>query len=166
MSDHEDLEWEQTGDTRGTFQMQCSDLKKDGYVMLEGRPCKIVEMTTSKAGKHGSAKVDLVGTDIFTGKTYKGVFGSNDDMDVPNVNRTEYTLINIEKGFLSLMDDNGDMHDDVKLPDGDLGKEISTLVEDGENLLVPVTTTQRHRATSVTMELIATFAQSEHLMRN
>ncbi|KAI8495152.1 Eukaryotic translation initiation factor 5A-1 [Branchiostoma belcheri] len=139
MSDHEDLEWEPpTVDTSTTYPRQCGYLEKGGFVMLEGRPCKIVKITIAKAGKHGSAKVDLVGTDIFTGKTYKGVFGSNDNMDVPNVTRREYSLINIEKGFLSLMDDNGDMHDDIKLPDGDLGKEISTLVEDGENLLVCV----------------------------
>ncbi|XP_078693767.1 eukaryotic translation initiation factor 5A-1-like [Branchiostoma floridae x Branchiostoma belcheri] len=137
MSDHEEDDFDQTGDTRYTYRSPCSALKKGGYVVLEGRPCKIVEMTTSKAGKHGNAKVDLVGTDIFTGKTYKGVFGSNDDMDVPKVNRTEYTLIDsAESGFLSLMDDNGDMHDDIKLPDGDLGKEISTRFEDGEELLV------------------------------
>ena len=32
------------------------------------RPCKIVEMSTSKTGKHGHAKVHMVAIDIFTGK--------------------------------------------------------------------------------------------------
>ena len=31
---------------------------------LEGRPCKIVEMSTSKTGKHGHAKVHLVAIDV------------------------------------------------------------------------------------------------------
>ena len=34
----------------------------------QNRPCKIVEMSTSKTGKHGHAKVHLVALDIFTGE--------------------------------------------------------------------------------------------------
>ena len=34
----------------------------------QNRPCKIVEMSTSKTGKHGHAKVHMVALDIFTGE--------------------------------------------------------------------------------------------------
>merc|ERR1712156_367145 len=54
-----------------TFPQQCSALRKNGYVMIKERPCKIVEMSTSKTGKHGHAKVHLVALDIFTNRKFE-----------------------------------------------------------------------------------------------
>ncbi|ORX89544.1 eukaryotic translation initiation factor 5A-2 [Basidiobolus meristosporus CBS 931.73] len=121
-----------------TYPMQCSALRKNGHVVIKGRPCKIVDMSTSKTGKHGHAKVNLVAIDIFTGKKLEDVSPSTHNMDVPNVSRNEYSLIDIDGGFLSLMLNDGSMKDDVKQPEGELGDKLEEDFNEGKELLVTV----------------------------
>jgi translation initiation factor 5A len=121
-----------------TFPMQCSALRKNGHVVIKGRPCKIVDMSTSKTGKHGHAKVHLVAIDIFTGKKLEDLSPSTHNMDVPNVKRNEYQLIDIDDGFLNLMDDGANPKDDVKVPDNELGKQIKEAFDEGKDLLVTI----------------------------
>merc|ERR1712098_870868 len=89
--------------------------------VIKNRPCKIVDMSTSKTGKHGHAKVHLVAIDIFTGKKLEELCPSTHNMDVPNVTRKEYQLLDVsDDGFLSLMADAGETKDAVKVPDGEV----------------------------------------------
>merc|ERR1712001_741128 len=121
-----------------TFPMQCSALRKNGFVMIKSRPCKIVEMSTSKTGKHGHAKVHMVALDIFTGKKLEDICPSTHNMDVPNVKRKDYQFLDLDAddGFVSLMEESGDTKDDLKLPDDDIGKEIKLKADNQEQFLV------------------------------
>jgi translation initiation factor 5A len=121
-----------------TFPQQCSALRKGGHVMIKGRPCKIVEMSTSKTGKHGHAKVHMVALDIFTGKKLEDICPSTHNMDVPNVVRKDLQLVDIDGDYLSLMDDSGDTRDDIKVPEDDLGAEIRERFGNDEGLIISV----------------------------
>ena len=131
-----------------TFPMQCSALRKNGHVVIKGRPCKIVDMSTSKTGKHGHAKVHLVAIDIFTAKKYEDLSPSTHNMDVPHVTRREYQLLDVsDDGFLSLMNDDGDTKDDVKMPDGEVGDKINKLfVEEEKDTNVIILTSMGEQA--------------------
>ncbi|KAK7539353.1 translation protein SH3-like domain-containing protein [Phyllosticta citribraziliensis] len=131
-----------------TFPMQCSALRKNGFVVIKNRPCKIVEMSTSKTGKHGHAKVHLVAIDIFTGKKLEELCPSTHNMDVPNVRRSEYQLLDVtDDGFLSLMSDDGATKDDVKVPENEVGDKINKLfVEDGKDTNVVILTSMGEEA--------------------
>ena len=46
--------------------------------------------------------------------------------------------VNIDDGFLNLMTQDGASKDDVKVPEGDIGKEIQAAFDDGKDLLVTI----------------------------
>merc|ERR1712126_532884 len=119
-----------------TYPQQCSALRKGGFVMIKNRPCKIVEMSTSKTGKHGHAKVHLVALDIFTGKKLEDICPSTHNIEVPNVKRKDYQLIGLDDDFLSLMDDNGETRDDLKCPEDAVGEEIRAAIDKEQDILV------------------------------
>ncbi|KAL9663659.1 hypothetical protein QQ045_019050 [Rhodiola kirilowii] len=109
----------------------------------------VVEVSTSKTGKHGHAKCHFVAIGIFNGKKLEDIVPSSHNCDVPHVTRTDYQLIDIsEDGFLSistllndawldvvsnskklkcytchcqvsLLTENGNTRDDLKLPTDD-----------------------------------------------
>jgi len=122
-----------------SFPTQCSALRKNGYVLIKNRPCKIVDMSTSKTGKHGHAKVHLIGIDIFTARKYEDLCPSTHNMNVPNVIRSEYQLIDIDDGFLNLMTNEGTTKDDVKLPENEVGEKIQADFDDGKTVYVSIT---------------------------
>merc|ERR1711963_253525 len=140
MGDHADDEFESaTSGASKTFPKQCSGLRKNEFVVIKQRPCKIVEMSTSKTGKHGHAKVHLVAIDVFTAKKYEDICPSTHNMNVPNISRKDFTLVDIQDdGFMSLMDDAGETRDDLKVPDDDTGKTIREGFKNGDSLLVTV----------------------------
>jgi translation initiation factor 5A len=95
-------------------------------------------MSTSKTGKHGHAKVNMVGVDIFDGKKYEDMSPSTHNMEVPNVSRIEYNLIDVtEEGYLSLMDDSGDVRDDLHCNhDPALLDEIKKKFDAGDEMMI------------------------------
>ncbi|XP_068607803.1 eukaryotic translation initiation factor 5A-1-like [Brachionichthys hirsutus] len=123
-----------------TFPKQCSALRKNEYVILKSHPCKIVEMSTSKTGKHGHAKVHLTGIDIFTNKKHEDICPSTHNMEVPCIKRTDYELITIDDDFATLLSDEGIEKADLRLPDKDLGKK--TRIRHGKGEVFKVTVLQ------------------------
>ncbi|CAI1517230.1 hypothetical protein SEUBUCD646_0J02370 [Saccharomyces eubayanus] len=138
MSDEEHTFETADAGSSATYPMQCSALRKGGFVVIKGRPCKIVDMSTSKTGKHGHAKVHLVTLDVFTGKKLEDLSPSTHNLEVPFVQRNEYQLLDIDDGFLSLMNMDGETKDDVKAPEGELGDIMQTAFDEGKDLMVTI----------------------------
>ncbi|KAK2196809.1 bifunctional Translation elongation factor IF5A-like/Nucleic acid-binding [Babesia duncani] len=130
-----------------TIPMQAGSIKMHSFVMIKGHPCKVVGYSTSKTGKHGHAKANITGIDIFTGKKYEDICPTSHNMDVPHVKRTEIQLIGIEDdGFVTLLNPDGTCKTDLQLPKDNEGnpdevaKQIQNLVDAGKEVLVTVLT--------------------------
>eukprot|EP00386_Alphamonas_edax_P003061 GDKI01009383.1.p2 GENE.GDKI01009383.1~~GDKI01009383.1.p2 ORF type:complete len:184 (+),score=74.10 GDKI01009383.1:44-553(+) len=127
-----------------TYPCQAGNIKKNGFCMLKGHPCKVVDIATSKTGKHGHAKAAITGIDIFTGKKYEDGCPTSHNLDVPFVKKIEYQVMDISAdNFLSLLAENNDMKDDLSLPDDtDDDKELASRLkkefEAGKGLIVTV----------------------------
>merc|ERR1719446_1540862 len=113
--------------------------------MIKGHPCKCVEVSTSKTGKHGHAKAHIVAIDIFTGKKMEDLCPTSHNLDVPFVKKTEYQVLSADPdtGEVSLLQEDGSTKDDLNLPnivsvgeptdeDNKIAKELVDEMEKGE----------------------------------
>lgn len=55
--------------------------------MIKGFPCKVIDYSTAKPGKHGSAKASIVGVDIFTNKKYEDACPTSANVYIPTVTK-------------------------------------------------------------------------------
>merc|ERR1712217_596489 len=109
-----------------TYPQQAGEIRKGSYLMIKGFPCKCVDVSTSKTGKHGHAKAHIVALDIFTEKKYEDLCPTSHNLEVPFVKRTEYQVLSVnddDSVSLLMPDESGETKDDLNLP---------TVVKQGE----------------------------------
>merc|ERR1712151_1388672 len=122
-----------------TIPCEAGQIKKGGYMMIKGRPCKILSISVSKTGKHGHAKCNFTATDIFTGKKLEDMVPSTHGTTVPIVSKADWEIIDIsEDGELTLMDEGGNQKVDLNLPNipEGYGEEIRAAWDDGANTIM------------------------------
>ena len=128
-----------------TIPCQAGSIKKGGHMMIKDKPCKVVDISTSKTGKHGHAKANITGIDIFTGKKYEDSCPTSHNVEVPVISRNEYQVLNVtDDGQVSLLLDSGETKDDLDLPkdtegnEEEVSKTVRQLFDDGKSILVTV----------------------------
>ena len=79
-------------------------LKVGSYIVIGDQPCKIVEYSTSKPGKHGEAKARIVAINIITNTKKSIVHPVKHRVHVPNIDRRQAQVISIMGEEVQLMD--------------------------------------------------------------
>ncbi|MEM2084147.1 MAG: translation initiation factor IF-5A [Nitrososphaerota archaeon] len=80
-----------------------SSLKVGHNIIIDGEPCKIVELEKSKPGKHGSAKARIVALGIFDNQKRTIITPVDAKVDVPIINKRSGQVISITE-TVSIMD--------------------------------------------------------------
>jgi len=79
-------------------------LKVGSYVMVEDEPCRIVNYTKSKPGKHGSAKARVVVIGVFDGVKRSFVKPVSSQVEVPLIEKRGGQVIALLPSAVQIMD--------------------------------------------------------------
>jgi len=66
---------------------EAGSIKEGSYVMIDGEPCKVVEVEKSKTGKHGSAKVRIVGIGVFDNVKRTLIVPADAQVEIPIIEK-------------------------------------------------------------------------------
>eukprot|EP00501_MAST-03F_sp_TOSAG23-6_P000900 GSMAST32.ASY1.ANO1.936.1 assembled CDS len=89
-----------------TVPIRAGEVKKGSYLVMKGHPCK-----------HGHAKANINGLDVFTGKKYNEISPTSHNMTAPTMYRSEWQLTDVShEGNMTLMSENGTTREDLDLP--------------------------------------------------
>ena len=80
------------------------DLKPGRYLLIDGVPCKVVDIETSAPGKHGSAKVRITAIGMFDGSKKTLLKPSHSDVEAPVIAKTKAQVVSVAGTNAQLMD--------------------------------------------------------------
>jgi len=63
------------------------ELKPGSFIVIDNEPCRIVEMSKAKTGKHGSAKAHVVAVGLFSGVKKTLVAPVDQQVEVPVIEK-------------------------------------------------------------------------------
>ena len=79
-------------------------LKVGRYIVIDDEPCKLVEYTTSKPGKHGEAKARMVAIGLFDKQKRSLVHPVKHKVHVPQVDRRKAQILANMGAEVQMMD--------------------------------------------------------------
>jgi len=119
--------------------VEARTLKKGNYVVVEGEPCKIVDLSSSKPGKHGAAKIRIIATSIFDGKKMQLLTSGDRKADIPLIEKRVKQILSIAGGNAQLMDVENYETIEMPIPEGaklEEGGEVTVMTAMGKSVIM------------------------------
>ena len=105
-------------------------LKKGDTIIIDGSPCKIVDTSTSRPGKHGHAKVNMMAVGMLDGKKRQMVMPGHDKVEAPIVEKKNAQVLSISGNMANVMDMETYETFDIEVPE-----ELKEQVQEGVTVL-------------------------------
>jgi len=99
-------------------QTEVRELQEGNYVMINDVPSKITAYSTSKPGKHGSAKARVEGTGVFDGQKRNFTQPVDAKIWVPIITRKQGQVLSTSDGEMQVMDLETYDTFTMRIPDG------------------------------------------------
>lgn len=105
------------------------DLKPNGFVLIDGVPCRVDKVDVSKSGKHGAAKcrVDAIG--LLDGRRRSIVKPADETVDVPIIIKKNAQILAIIGDKVQLMD-----MEDYSVFELDIPEEMKGTIQPGTEI--------------------------------
>ena len=108
------------------------ELKGGKYVLIDDIPCRIVEIESSKPGKHGAAKMRITAIGVFDGQKKTLLSPGDADVEVPIIERKNVQIMSVSGKNAQVMDQQSYEIFDMEIPEELLanaapGKEAEVL---------------------------------------
>lgn len=84
--------------------MLVKNLKPGIFISVDGEPCKVASITTSKAGKHGSAKARVEVVGVFDNKRRFLSKPVSATVETPTISKCTGQVISVSGDIVQLMD--------------------------------------------------------------
>ncbi|MEL9999262.1 MAG: translation initiation factor IF-5A [Thermoplasmata archaeon] len=84
--------------------VEVRELREGSYIVIDDEPCKIVEFTTSKPGKHGEAKARIVAIGVFDNQKRSVVYPVKHKVKSPIIDKKVGQIISIIGDTAQIMD--------------------------------------------------------------
>ena len=93
------------------------DIRPGRFILIDGVPCRVVELDVSSPGKHGAAKMRVTAVGIFDGQKRTLLKPSSADIEVPIINKKKAQVVSVTENLAQLMDLDTYETYDVPLPE-------------------------------------------------
>jgi translation initiation factor 5A len=107
-------------------------MKPGKYILIDGVPCKIQNMTHSKPGKHGGARVRIEAAGVFEDVKKSMIKPASDKAETPMMDKRTAQVLAVVGGSLQMMDMESYETFEMPMP---VDSDVKSFIQEGAEVM-------------------------------